>query len=80
MTNATKKQNRILLGTLVLLCAALITLELAVRYLEDYVIGDKYFRTDHPGQNLERARGQLRLFRDMMLHMDEMKKIIEECL
>ena len=26
MTNATKKQNRILLGTLVLLCAALITL------------------------------------------------------
>ncbi len=58
--------------------AAVITLELAVRYLEDYVIGDKYFRTDHPGQNLERARGQLRLFRDMMLHMDEMKKIIEE--
>ena len=58
--------------------AALITLELAVRYLEDYVIGDKYFRTDHPGQNLERARGQLRLFRDMMLHMDEMKKIIKE--
>ena len=60
--------------------AAVITLELAVRYLEDYLIGDKYFRTDHPGQNLERARGQLRLFRDMMLHMDEMKKIIKESL
>ena len=58
--------------------AAVITLELACRYLEDYLIGDKYFRTDYPEQNLERARAQLVLFRDMMQHMDEMKRIITE--
>ena len=58
--------------------AAVITLELACRYLEDYLIGDKYFRADYPKQNLERARARLDLFRDMMLHLDEMKRIIKE--
>ena len=58
--------------------AAVITLELACRYLEDYLIGDKYFRADYPKQNLDRARARLDLFRDMMLHLDEMKRIIKE--
>ncbi len=60
--------------------AAVITLELASRFLGDYLIGDKYFRIDAPDQNLRRARAQLVLFEDMMLHMDEMKKIIQEVL
>ena len=58
--------------------AAVITLELVCRYLEDYLIGDKYFRAEHPKQNLERARARLELFRDMMEHMDEMKRIVKE--
>ena len=56
--------------------AAVITLELASRFLLDYLVGDKYFRIDHPDQNLKRAQAQLKLFEDMMLHLDDMNKII----
>ena len=59
--------------------AAVITLELASRFLGDYLIGDKYFRIDYPEHNLVRAKAQLALFRDMMLHMDDMQRIIADC-
>ena len=59
--------------------AAVITLELASRFLLDYLIGDKYFRIDYPDQNLRRAQAQLALFTDMMRHMDEMKAIVRDC-
>ncbi len=58
--------------------AAVITLELASRFLMDYLMGDKYFRIDYPDQNLKRAQAQLALFQDMMLHMDDMRAIIRE--
>ncbi len=58
--------------------AAVITLELASRFLGDYLVGDKYFRIDDAEQNLRRAQAQLALFQDMMLHMDDMKQIIKE--
>ena len=56
--------------------AAVITLELGLRFLSDYLIGDKYFRIDYPTHNLVRARAQLALFKDMMRHMDDMQHII----
>jgi len=56
--------------------AAVITLELASRFLGDYLEGDKYFRIDYPEHNLVRARAQLALFRDMMAHMDDMRAIV----
>ena len=59
--------------------AAVITLELASRFLGDYLIGDKYFRIDYPEQNLRRAQAQLALFVDMMKHMDEMQAIVRDC-
>ena len=58
--------------------AAVITLELGSRFLLDYLVGDKYFRIDYPEQNLRRAQAQLVLFRDMMKHMDDMQKIVQE--
>ena len=58
--------------------AAVITLELASRFLLDYLVGDKYFRIDYPEQNLKRAQAQLVLFQDMMKHMDEMQTIVKE--
>ena len=58
--------------------AAVITLELASRFLGDYLVGDRYFRIDYPEQNLHRARAQLVLFRDMMAHMDDMRAIVRE--
>ena len=59
--------------------AAVITLELASRFLGDYLIGDRYFRIEYPDQNLRRARAQLALFEDMMKHMDEMQAIVRDC-
>ncbi len=56
--------------------AAVVTLELAARFLTDYLIGDQYFRIDDPGHNLRRARAQLALFQDMMQRMEEMKTVI----
>ena len=58
--------------------AAIITLELASRFLDDYLTGDKYFKTLYPGHNLVRTRAQLALFKDMMAHMDEMQSIVRE--
>lgn len=40
---------------------ALVTYEQALRFLTDWLAGDRYYRTTRPGQNLERARAQLRL-------------------
>ena len=60
--------------------AAVITLELASRFLGDYLIGDKYFRVDDPKQNLRRAQAQLVLFQDMMSHMDDMRAIVRSSL
>ena len=59
--------------------AAVITLELASRFLGDYLVDDKYFRIAYPEQNLQRARAQLTLFTDMMKHMDEMQAIVRDC-
>ncbi len=58
--------------------AAVITLELAARYLEDYLTGDRFFRIEYPGQNLKKAKEQLSLFLDMMLHLDDMDRIVKE--
>ena len=60
--------------------AAAVTLELASRFLGDYLVGDLYFRTEYPTHNLDRARRQLELYQDMLLCMEEMKRIIDSVL
>ena len=42
---------------------AVITFELAVRFLSDYLDGDRYFKTARPCHNLDRARTQIALAR-----------------
>ena len=59
--------------------AMAVTLELAARFLSDYLVGDRYFRAEHPIHNLLRARGQLALFHDMKAHEEEMKEILRAC-
>ena len=54
------------------------TLELAVRFLADYLDGDRYFKTDYPEHNLIRARAQMMLVADMESKWDEMQKIVAE--
>lgn len=58
--------------------AATITLELASRFLDDYITGDKYFKTRYPGHNLVRTRCQLALFADMMEKYEQMDRIVHE--
>lgn len=43
----------------------IITLELAMRFLNDYINGDVYFKTDYYNHNLDRARNQLTLVKDI---------------
>lgn len=54
--------------------AIVITLELAVRFLDDYLDGDNYFKLDYPEHNLVRARCQIALAKDMM----QKKSVMEE--
>lgn len=58
--------------------AKIITLELAVRFLTDYLDGDRYFKTAYPEHNLVRARAQLKLVKDMEAKWDEMQTIVSE--
>lgn len=55
----------------------LITIELAMRFLTDYLNGDKYFKIDYSEHNLVRARTQLALAGDMEKHMSDMEDIIK---
>ena len=55
-----------------------ITLEIGSRFLADYLNGDKYFRTAYPEHNLVRARTQIALCADMLLHWDEMNAIVAQ--
>ncbi len=51
--------------------AFVLTYELAVRFLTDYLDGDKYFKVSYPLENLDRARGQLALAKNIFLRLDE---------
>ena len=56
----------------------IITLELAIRFLNDYINGDTYFRIDYPTHNLDRARNQLKLVKDIEGKMDQITAYIEK--
>ncbi|MBE6976473.1 MAG: aminoglycoside phosphotransferase family protein [Ruminococcaceae bacterium] len=55
-----------------------ITLELATRFLKDYLDGDLYFKTAYPEHNLVRARTQIKLAADMQSKWDDMNRIVAE--
>lgn len=64
--------------TLALSCFALTT-ELVVRFLDDYILGNPYFKIRYPEHNLVRTRCQIALAKDMLLKRDEMEHVVEEC-
>lgn len=57
----------------------IITLELGMRFLHDYINGDVYFRIDpnRPKHNLERARNQLKLVEEIEKNKDNINEIIK---
>ena len=58
--------------------AKLMTLECGMRFLADYLNGDKYFRIHRPGHNLDRARTQFALVRSMEENWDAMQEIVRK--
>ena len=58
--------------------AKTLTLELAVRFLTDYLDGDRYFKAAYPEHNLVRARAQMKLVADMEEKWEDMQKIVAE--
>ena len=58
--------------------ARIMTLENGLRFLADHLNGDMYFKIHRSGQNLDRARAQFALFRDMEKRSEEMKAILLE--
>ena len=58
--------------------ALTITVELASRFLDDYITGDRYFKIDYPTENRIRTQNQIALAKDMILHFDEMNQIVQE--
>jgi hypothetical protein len=58
--------------------AFVITLELATRFMKDYLDGDVYFKVAYPEHNLVRARAQMKLAADMQSKFDEMNRIVAE--
>lgn len=59
-------------------CFAL-TVELAVRFLTDYLLGDPYFYCAYGEHNLVRTRAQIALAKDMQKKMPMMDAIVREC-
>ncbi|MBR2903571.1 MAG: aminoglycoside phosphotransferase family protein [Clostridia bacterium] len=60
--------------------AVAMTVECGMRFLTDYLDGDKYFKIHYPDQNLVRARCHLVLAKDMIQRLDEMQAIVEKYL
>ena len=53
-----------------------ITCELAMRFLTDYLNGDVYFKIKYPEHNLVRARAQMKLLCEVEARMDEMNAFV----
>ena len=52
--------------------------ELGLRFLTDYLNGDVYFKASYPESNLDKAKVQLTLLKDMIAHEKEMRGIIQK--
>lgn len=48
----------------------------SVRFLWDYLNGDKYWKVQYPTHNLVRAQNQMTLYKSVRLHDDQMKEFI----
>ncbi len=58
----------------------IISIEQGIRYLQDYLVGNKYYKIDYPQQNLIRCRTQIKLAQEMEVNMEHMKDAINQIL
>ena len=61
------------------LSSFVLTVELAVRFLDDYIQGSPYFKINYPEHNLVRTRCQIALAKDMQKKMAQMEQIVRVC-
>lgn len=59
------------------LSCEVITYEIGIRFLSDFLRGDRYFKTAYTEHNLVRARAQFALLEDMQRNRDRMSAILE---
>lgn len=55
-----------------------LTFEQAVRFLTDYLDGDKYYKIQHEHHNLQRTRAQFQLVHSMERQYEEMRRIVRK--
>lgn len=55
----------------------LITIEIGIRFLTDYLEGDKYFKVHRAGHNLDRCRTQIKLASSIETQFDAMRKLTD---
>ena len=58
--------------------AMMMTFECGMRFLADYLEGDHYFKIHREGHNLDRARTQFKLVKDMEEKLPQMKAIVDK--
>ncbi len=58
--------------------AKVMTFECGMRFLTDYLQGDKYFKIHREGHNLDRCRTQFKLVEDMEQKWDTMQEIVRK--
>ena len=58
----------------------IITCEIAMRFLKDYIDGDIYFRTEYPTHNLVRTKNQIKIVKEIEENKDKLIEIIKKIL
>lgn len=58
--------------------ARMITGVIGLRFLTDYLDGDRYFRVGHPTHNLERARNQFALYAALTAQADALQALVPD--
>ena len=57
--------------------AIVISYEIGLRFLTDYLMGDTYFKTHHETHNLERARVQFKMAREIKKRLAELNALVK---
>ncbi|MEI8139226.1 MAG: aminoglycoside phosphotransferase family protein [bacterium] len=57
--------------------ARLITMEIGMRFLTDYLQGDTYFKIKRPSHNIDRCRGQFKMVESMESQAEAMERIVQ---
>jgi aminoglycoside phosphotransferase (APT) family kinase protein len=72
MLNKAEKQHLAFSGKL-------ISFEIGIRFLADYLAGDVYFKVHRDGHNLDRCRTQFKLVESIEAQEEAMNRLVESC-